>query len=99
VEGVVEYLSPSARMTEFRARSAMEQVHINDTGVRNLRITVNRLTNPPTAELQFDGVIRFRFRNMNVGRDFYAARFVVELRLEEGRWLVTEHIEQTPISL
>jgi len=99
VDGVLEHLSASAGRTRIRARLGLEELIITDTGIRNLQISINRLTIPATAEARFDGVIRYRFRAGDIGRNFYAARFVVVLQLEEGRWMVTDHIEHTIQSL
>jgi len=93
VEGVVQYVSPSAVRSRLRARTAMGQILITDTSIRNLQITLNPLTSPPSAEARFDGVIRYDFRVGGMGRQFYAAKIVAELRLEEGRWLVSDHVE------
>jgi hypothetical protein len=99
VDGVLDHLSPAATPTRTRARLAMEELVITDAGIRNLEVAINRLTSPVTAEARFDGVIRYRFRTGDIGRNFYAARFVVVLQLEEGRWMVTDHIEHTLQSL
>jgi hypothetical protein len=99
VEGVMQYLSPSAEHTRSRARWAMGQIIVLDTGVRHLEITINRLTSPTTAEIRFDGTIRYDYKNPGIGRNFYAARFVVLLEQQDGRWLVTDHLEQTMAGL
>ena len=93
LEALLQHVSPEAEKTRYRATLALEQVIVTDARVRNVEIVVNRLTSPVTAEIRFDGVVRYEFRGGTLGRDFYPAKFVVELRLEGDRWLVTDHIE------
>ena len=99
LDGLLEFVSPSAVRTRKRATWALERILVTDTGIRNLEIVPNHLTSPPSAEARFDGVIRYRMRVAGFGREFYAARFVVELRLEDDRWVVTDHVEYQTQSL
>lgn len=94
VAGVLGYVAPSAKHTRSRAQWALGQITVLDTGVRHLDITINHLTSPPTAEISFDGTIRYDYKTPGIGRNFYASHFVVLLEKDGDRWLVTDHVEQ-----
>jgi hypothetical protein len=88
-----DYIAPDAARTRARAKWALNRVEIQGAHYRNLRITINRLTSPITAEAQFDGSVSYHDRMGEFPYNYYAAHFVVELELRNGRWLVTDHVE------
>lgn len=88
-----EYVSPLAAHTRLRAETALDIVEVTQAKIRNLEVTINRLTSPPTAEARFDGIVYFRGRQPGIHPDRYAAKFVAELRWEGGRWMITDHVE------
>jgi len=88
-----EYIAPDAHGTRGRAVWALNRVQIQRVNYHNLRVTINRLTSPITADAEFDGVVEYRDRLGEFPYSYYAARFVVELELRNGRWLVTDHVE------
>lgn len=89
-----DYVSPDAVNTRRRAIGAMRLVEITSAKVSNLTIKINRLTRRPTALAEFHGAIRYEPRDPErIPYKYYGARFLVELRLEGGRWLITDHIE------
>lgn len=96
---VQSYLAPNAQQTRQRAAWALGLVEVTDAKIRNLTITINALTSPPTAEAKFDGIIFFRGKTIDVGRDRYPATFTVELEQDGDRWLITDHIEHEQVSL
>ena len=91
---VVSYISPAASGTRSRAQWALSEYEVTDTTIRNLEISVNRLTSPPTAEARFDGVISLAARKgAMLPYNNYPAQFTVKFRLEGDRWLITGHSE------
>ncbi len=88
-----DYIAPDAHGTRGRAAWAMNRVEIHRANYHNLRVTINRLTSPITADAEFDGVVDYRDRLGEFPYGHYAARFVVELELRDNRWLVTDHVE------
>ena len=89
-----EYVSPDAKKTQRRAINAMGQVEITSAEISNLTVTINRLTSRPTAQAEFLGSVRYEPRDPErIPYKYYSARFSVELRLENDRWVVTDHIE------
>jgi hypothetical protein len=89
---IEKYLSQDAVRTRDRAMYNLKLVEITSAKISNLQVEVNRLTSPPTAEARFLGVVHYDSRVERIPYRYYGARFVVELRLENGRWLITDHI-------
>jgi hypothetical protein len=88
-----DYIAPDAFGTRGRAVWALNRIQIHRANYHNLRVTINRLTSPATADAEFDGVVDYRDRLGEFPYSHYAAHFVVELELRDGRWLVTDHVE------
>ena len=89
-----EYVSPDAVNTRRRAINAMGLVEITSAEIGNLSVTINGLTSPPTAKAEFHGTVHYDPVNPErIPYTFYSTRFIVELRLEGDRWMVTDHIE------
>lgn len=92
-----EYIAENAVATRNRADWAHGLIDITSTKMNNLSIEVNRLTSPPTATAEFRGVFHFEPKTQFISQRFYTADFVVELRQEGDRWLITDHIEHREI--
>jgi hypothetical protein len=90
---VQSFIAPSAHFTRQRAAWALGMITVTDTRIHNLKITINKLASPPTAEAKFDGVIFFRGKMIDISHDRYPAEFTVEFEQDGDRWLVTDHIE------
>ena len=99
LQGLLDnYVSPSAVRTRTRAITAMPMVEITSAKISSLTITINRLTSPPTAEARFIGTVRYEPRDPErVPYRYYGRKFVVELRLEGDRWLITDHVADSEI--
>ena len=99
LNGALQYVAPSAGQTRSRASQVLRLVQFTEVKVNNLKITINDLTSPPTAEAKFTGVFHFKDRTGQLFRESYAAGLTVELRLEGDRWLITNHIEHHEVGL
>ena len=88
-----QHLAQDAMRTRARAADALDRVTVNSAKISNLRIEVNRLTSPPTAQAEFYGAVRFEPQDELIHIRYYAAEFRVELRLTRDRWLITDHVE------
>ena len=88
-----DYVAPDAAKTRGRAVWALNRIEIERASYHNLRVTVNRLTSPVTAEAEFNGTVYYDDRLREFPYRSYAARFRVELELRDGHWLVTDHVE------
>jgi hypothetical protein len=91
---VLGYLTAGAERTRERAEWAMARVEFTSVSIHGLEIKVNRLTSPPTAEARFQGVAHYRDRRGEFPYEHYAARFIVQLQLEDDTWRITDHVEQ-----
>lgn len=88
-----DYIAPDAYRTRARASWALGRVEIQQAKYHNLRVTINKLTSPPTADVEFYGVVYYRDRLGEIPREYYSAQFVAEFELRDGRWMVTDHVE------
>ena len=57
----------------------------------DLKITVNRLTSPPTARATFTGRLEAQFELGGATPLNYVGRFTLELELDDGRWVIVEY--------
>lgn len=71
------------------ARWILDRVQVSDAYIRQLEITINRLTSPPTARAKFVAVGKGTDRKGEFPYETFMRRVVVDLRLEDGRWLAT----------
>ncbi len=88
-----QYIAHDAAGTRSRAGWALGRIQVQRANYHNLRVTINRLTSPVTANAEFDGGVDFRDQQGEFPYGHYRAHFVVELELRDGRWLVTDHVE------
>ena len=73
-----------------RASHYMSLVEFEQVKVSSLRVTLNRLTSPPSAEARFDGSARFQDKSGMVPYRYYSSSFKVDLVLEPGGWKVED---------
>jgi len=91
------FLAPTAAESRARARQVLGQVEFTSVAIRGLDIgQVNRLTSPPTVETRFTAVLRYRDRTGTIPYEHYVIGLIVRLHKEQGRWLVTDHVELDP---
>ena len=88
-----QYLSRSAVQSRHRAQWALGRIEVLKTKIRNLEITINDLTSPPTAKAKFTGTISYNDRKGEWPYHNYFSTFILELRLEGDRWMITGHSE------
>lgn len=95
LDRVLALLSPSAVKTRERATWALGIVRFNSIQVSDLKVQVNRLSQPPTAEVRFFAVFRYEFKEPTPEAvyDVYAAKFKVLFEKVKDRWLLTDHYE------
>jgi hypothetical protein len=88
------YVARDAVKTRGRAAWAMGRIEVQTARIYKLEITVNRLTNPPTAKAAFFGHIAYRDRQGEIPYSNYGSRFIVDLRKDGDIWVVTGHVEE-----
>ncbi len=92
VDRVFQYVAPEASFTRRQAQWALGFIRVRDVKMHSLEITVNELTNPPTAEARFNGVLYFDDRSGQILHEYYSSPFTVEFRKEGDRWLISDHV-------
>jgi hypothetical protein len=95
-ERVVSFISPSAAKTQARARWALKMFVVKKAKISKLKITINPLTSPPSAEANFTGVFHLKDRKgLIAGFDqAYPIRFTAKFRREGADWKMTSHTEK-----
>jgi hypothetical protein len=92
-----DYVAPEAAQTRSRASYALGIVEITSFRITRLKVTVDRRASPATAQARFHGTVHYKDRGETVTFGTYRAEFVVTLRRERDRWLITDHVEHTRI--
>jgi hypothetical protein len=90
VPAVQQFIDPASPMRN-RVASEMAQATINKATFSRLDVRFNRHTSPPTAEADFMGYINGRDRRGEFPYGSFVGRFVVRLRREGDRWVMTDY--------
>jgi hypothetical protein len=93
VQRVLSFIDPMAADIRSQVQSVLPQAQITDARVYDLMIDVNGHASPPTAQAQFVGRVKGRFRGDGPGGDegLVLHRFTVDLRKDGERWLVVAY--------
>lgn len=93
------FIAPSAKETQQEARGVQRDVEVVELTLHNLDVVVNREASPRTAQATFTVVVtgKGKGRYAEFGEQTHVVKVTLQLRLESGRWLVTDHdINQDP---
>jgi hypothetical protein len=75
-----------------QAESVLRRVTVQSAVVgRDLEVTINKLTSPPTATAYFTGRIQARDNGGSIPYENYIRKFKVRLELHGDRWLVADY--------
>jgi hypothetical protein len=88
------FVAPEAKQTRQRATWALGQVEVQSARIYKVQISINKLTSPPTAKALFFGHIACRDKKGEFPYNNYASNFVVDLRKDGDKWIVTGHVEE-----
>ena len=89
---LLKLLAPDATKTRQEAITAFEQAEFVQVRIRNLDIAIIHTTSPPTAKATFTVIATAKDRRGEVGQvTLRPFPMVVHLRLDSGRWLITNH--------
>ena len=91
LQGALDCVSPSAKKARQLPTTVFGWVTFEDAYIRRLEINVNRLSSPPTAEAKFQAFGRARDRRGEIPYQGFSRNVSLELRRENGRWLVTDY--------
>ncbi len=91
VAGVLARLAPEAANLRTEASSRMPRVEIDDAKIRDLKVSINRRANPPTARADFKAIVEARDKRGEVPYEHFIRQCSVGLRREGDRWLLTDY--------
>jgi hypothetical protein len=91
LERLLSYISPTAQRPQADSRFVLGRFEVSKARVRDLTVTINRLTSPPTAKARFIAFGQGRDRQGVFPYQAYSQQVIVELQLEGDRWLVTDY--------
>lgn len=98
VEGVLRYIDPQAGGMRASVRLALSSAHVSDARVYDLVVTVNHHAQPPTAQAEFTGRVKGRYRGEAGSSDgMLLRRFTVDFQRDGDRWLMTAYEDRGPI--
>ena len=89
LDRLLDCISPTAEHTRADARWMLDRVEVHSAYIHKLKIRINHLTSPPTAKVRFQAIGQGTDRKGEFPYQSYSRAVTVELRLEDGRWLVT----------
>jgi hypothetical protein len=95
VKRVESFIAKTGSEVLRRAARYMNLVEFESIKLHNLKVQINRLTSPPTAEARFDGTARYQDRTGTIPYGYYSATFRVTLVQEPDGWKVKD-IEGDP---
>ncbi|MBN2023247.1 MAG: hypothetical protein JW809_10700 [Pirellulales bacterium] len=91
---VLGFLAPSAVQTRAHAEWALQRYTVKTATVTNLKVTINHLTSPPSAECEFKGLITVADRTGLIPERPHPVHFTAKFRRHGDRWLLMEHTEE-----
>jgi hypothetical protein len=99
VDAVMVYLAPDATRIRAAVQGYLPSVTITDAKVGNdLKVTINRLTSPPTARAEFTGRISFDTqagaRSMPYSN--LVRKFAIKLQKRHEAWLLSDYETTQP---
>lgn len=87
------YVGPEAQPLRARAAEVVPRFRILEAKVRQLQVSVNHVTNPPTARTELVGVFKVEDKSQQLPREDYIQRFVIRWRRDGERWLMVDYVE------
>ena len=88
---LLECISPAARKPRDDSARLMGRFEFKSGYIYHLDIKINRLTSPPTAKVHFRAFGEAKDRRGVIPAGGYTRPVDVELRCENGRWLVIDY--------
>jgi len=88
---VLEFISPSADQTRSFATSMLQKIRVVDVKIKIRAITIDRLSTPPSAEVQLDAVVLMEHPQSGAQDPVRYVRSCTVKCMKEGKtWLVTD---------
>lgn len=93
LDALFEYVGPEAQSLRDRAAQVMPRYKILEAKVGGLKLTVNHVTNPPTARTELVGRFKILDESQRIPYENYIQRFVIRWRRDGDRWLMVDYEE------
>jgi hypothetical protein len=98
LNGLLACVSPKAPKTQADSRWVLGTYQFRHARISNLEITLNRLTSPPTAKAKFLAYGAGQHRQTTYIQGNFARWVTVNLRKENGRWMLADYtVEDLPM--
>jgi len=100
IEAVLQFCSESdeAAHTRSEARRAGRIVDFSRVKINDLKVDINHLSSPPTAEARFIVVVSAQDRGNRVGHMTRPIGMTLQLRVESGQWRICGHeLDDAPL--
>ena len=92
LDAVVEFISPSVPAVRHEAEHWIRQAKLDDVTITNMRIVLDRSTNPPTALAVFRVIAQGQLRDRSaVYPGTYFGLITAHFRLEAGKWMLIDY--------
>ena len=85
---VLGFLSTSAKDSRRKAEQNLDKFTLTGAWIRHLEVTVNELTNPPSAHVTFTGMLTGKYHAGQLPFNSVPVQFEAKLRKENGRWVI-----------
>ncbi|MBX3414211.1 MAG: hypothetical protein KF708_16100 [Pirellulales bacterium] len=95
IDALFAYVGPEAQALRSRALQELPRFRIKEAKVGGLKVTVNRVHNPPTARTELIGTFKVQDKKQQVPYENYVQRFAIRWRQEGDRWLMVDYEEGT----
>jgi hypothetical protein len=93
INGVHELILPEAVVIRGLATSGLQKFDVRRARYSDLKIDFNYITSPPTADVSFRAVFRWRPRNNDNALEYMPYIVQINLQLEptEDGWLINDN--------
>jgi hypothetical protein len=96
VESVLSHVDPAASALRGAVRQWLPRIQVQEAAIRDLRITVNEHTNPPTATAEFIGRVNGNFHETGYDHTTVLRHFTVDFHKQGDHWLMTQYQDREP---
>lgn len=88
IERLLGCISPSADGPRQMSRMVLDRFDVDNAWMQNLRVEINQLTSPPSADVHFKAIGKGKDRKGQIPYNAYSQKVVVKLQKTGDRWLV-----------
>jgi hypothetical protein len=93
LEALFTFVGSEAQSLRSRASEVVPRFRILEAKIAGLKITVNHVTNPPTARTELVGRFEVEDASQRIPYENYIQRFAIRWRRDGDRWLMVDYEE------